>query len=579
MNRFVLELASRIARASGLDPAEVARLVEVPKDPKMGDYAFPCFTLAKARKAPPPKIAAEIAGAVRTAGDTLFTSIDAVGPYVNARVAPAAFAAAVLADVRERGARYGGSDEGRSRPVCIDYSSPNIAKRFHAGHLRATVIGGALYRIFAALGYKPIGINHLGDWGTQFGHLMSAWTKWGGDEERLKADAIGYLQELYVRHNKEAKTNPAIDEDARAWFKRLEDGDPTARALWQRFRDLSLADFKKYWDLLGTRHDEIAGESFYEDKMPEAIRLLTEKGIAEESQGALIVDFKKRGLDIVEPMLLRRSDGGTLYATRDVAAALYRFRMYEPDRNIYVIGQEQRLAMRQLFATMTLLGFPGDRCVHVDFGRVLGMSSREGTAILLDEIIGRAVGLAREEVKKRAPERAERGVALSDADVEKIAQAVGVGAAVFADLKNRRVLDFEFDWDRIVRFDGDTGPYLQYTHARLAAILRKLAGEGVSLEGPIDPGLLVEPETLAVLRAIEAYPRKVEQAAREYEPSVVAKHLLDTASALNAFYQQHRVKDAPTPELRAARAALVDATRTVIANGLGLLGIEAPERM
>jgi arginyl-tRNA synthetase len=572
MNRFVDELASGIASHSGVPKDEVARLIETPKDPKMGDYAFPCFALAKAQKKAPPVIAKELAGALSASLPPGFKAIEAAGPYLNARVEPGAFAAAVLADVRERGARYGTSDEGRGQKVAIDYSSPNIAKRFHAGHLRATVIGGALYRIFGALGYEPVGINHLGDWGTQFGHLMSAWTKWGGDEERLQADAIGYLQELYVRHNKEAKTNPSLDEDARTWFKKLEDGDATARGLWQRFRDLSLADFKKYWELLGTKHDAIAGESFYEDKMGEVIQLCLEKGIAEESKGALIVDFKKHGVDIAEPMLLRRSDGATLYATRDMAAGIYRFRTYEPVRNVYVIGQEQKLAMRQLFAALTLLGFPGDRCVHVDFGRVMGMSSREGTAILLDEIIGRAIKLAREEVEKRTPE-------IPPAEMDKIAKDVGIGAAIFADLKNRRVLDFEFDWDRIVKFEGDTGPYLQYTHARLVQLLRKLADEGITPGADVDGSLLSEPETLAVLRAIEAYPRKVALAAREYEPSVIAKHLLETSAALNAFYQKHRVKDAPTPELRAARAALIEATRVMVANGLGLLGIAAPDRM
>jgi arginyl-tRNA synthetase len=570
MNRFVHELAAGIAGKTGLAAADVARLIEVPKDPKMGDYAFPCFQLAKAQKKAPPVIAKELAAAVGTPAG--FAKVEAAGPYINARVEPAAFARAVLDEVRERGERYGGSDEGKQRKVPIDYSSPNIAKRFHAGHLRATVIGGALYRIFAALGYEPVGINHLGDWGTQFGHLMSAWTKWGGDEARLKDDAIGYLQELYVRHNKETKSNPQLEQDARDWFKRLEDGDPTARGLWQRFRDLSLADFKKYWDILGTKHDAVAGESFYEDKMGEVIRLAIDKGIAEESQGALIIDFKKHKIDIAEPMLLRRTDGATLYATRDLAAAIYRFRTYDPDRLVYVIGQEQKLAMRQLFAALTLLGFPGDRCTHVDFGRVLGMSSREGTAILLDEILGKAIQLATGEVKKRNPDASEE-------DVRAIAKDVGIGAAMFADLKNRRVLDFEFDWSRIVDFNGDTGPYLQYTYARTGSLLAKVAEEGTKVGGDVDGALLCEPEALAVLKAIEAFPRRVEQAAREYEPSVVSKHLLDLAGALNAFYNQHRVKDAPTAELRAARAALVEATRRTIGNGLALLGIAAPERM
>jgi arginyl-tRNA synthetase len=574
MNSFVQALAARIATASGIAEADAAKLVETPKDPKLGDYSFPCFTLAKSLKKAPPLIAKDLAAAVLAAPGTagFFSTVEAAGPYVNVRLAPGALARSVIDAARSGGARFGHSDEGGGRAVPIDYSSPNIAKRFHAGHLRSTVIGGALYRIYAALGYRPVGINHLGDWGTQFGHLMSAWTKWGGDEARIAADPIGYLQELYVRHNKEAKADPSYEQEARAWFKRLEDGDAEARALWQRFRDLSLADFQKTWDLLGTRHDAVAGESFYESMMPEAIRLMVERGIAEESQGALIVDFKKHGVDIAEPMLVRRSDGATLYATRDVAAAIYRFRTYDPARVLYVIGQEQRLAMRQLFATLTLLGFPGDRCVHVDFGRILGMSSREGTAILLDEILGRAVELARAEVVARTPDVPEE-------ELSRVARQVGVGAVIFADLKNRRVLDFEFDWDRFVKFEGDTGPYVMYTHARLFQLLRKLAEEGVDAGGAYDGALLAEPEALAVLRAVEGFPRKVEQAAREHEPSVIAKHLLETAGAVNGFYQKHRVKDAPTPELRAARAALVGAALTAIRNGLALLGVEAPERM
>jgi arginyl-tRNA synthetase len=325
MNEFVRTIAARVAEAAGLSPAEAERLIEVPKDPRMGDYAFPCFTLAKAAKKAPPLVAREVAARIGPAPG--IAACEAVGPYVNFRLAPGALAQAVLEAALAPG--YGESDEGGGRNVPIDYGSPNIAKRFHVGHLRSTVIGGALYRIYKALGYVPIGINHLGDWGTQYGHLMSAWEKWG-EEARLAGDPIGYLQELYVRHNKAAKEDPACLEDARRWFKRLEDGDPRAREMWQRFRDLSLGEFSRIYELLGTRHDVVAGESFYEDKMPEAIRLCMEKGIAELSQGALIIDFKKHGVDIAEPMLLKRSDGATLYATRDLAAAIYRIRTYGP---------------------------------------------------------------------------------------------------------------------------------------------------------------------------------------------------------------------------------------------------------
>ena len=582
MNEFVREIAVRIARETGIAEGEAEHLTEVPKDPRLGDYAFPCFALAGRLRQAPAAIAKELAaklGAGEQGGEAtaprppLFRAIEAVGPYVNFRVAPAAFARAVLSAVREQGDHFGAQATGRGATVVVDYSSPNIAKRFHVGHLRSTMIGAAICRLYEMLGYKVVRVNHLGDWGTQFGHLLSAWTKWG-EEERLSAggDPIGYLQELYVRHNQEAKADARLEDEARRWFKKLEDGDPLARSLWQRFRDISLAEFERIYELLGVRFDSYAGESFYEDKMPAAIRLCEEKGVAETGEGgALIVDFKRHGVDL-PTVVLRKSDGATVYITRDVAALLYRFETYDPARVIYVHGAPQRDHFQQLFAIIKLLGLPSERCAFAPFGHVLGMSTREGTAILLDEVLGRAISLAREEVLKRDPEA-------NDAEVERTARAVGVGAVIFADLKNKRTKNIEFDWERLVRFDGETGPYLQYTHARLAAILRNLAELGVEVRAEVDFSLLTEPETLAVLRAIEAFPRKIELAARELEPSLVSQHLLDLASALNAFYQKHRVKDAPTPELRAARALLVEATRRVLAIGLRLLGIAAPDKM
>jgi len=567
---FVAEMARLAAEEAGCEPGAIAGCVAAPRDKARYTFAFPSFQLARQLGEAPPALAARLAQAI--ARSPLFEACDAQGPFVNARVEPAAFATAVLDRVAAEGERYGGSEEGAGRAVVIDYSSPNIAKRFHIGHLRSTVIGQAIYRLHAALGYRPVGVNHLGDWGTQFGHLLSAWSRWG-DEARLEEDPIGFLQELYVRHNKAAKEDESYSEAARTWFKRLEDGDEAARTLWKRFLELSLKDFDRVYKLLGVTFDEFKGESFYVDQTDDAIRRCEEKGISEVSDGALIISFQNQGVKgIKQPLLLKRSDGATLYATRDVAAGIYRFETYDPARIIYVIGQEQKLAMRQLFCALGLLGYDASRCKHVWFGRVLGMSSRAGTAVLLDDVLGHAMDLARKIVLEKNPE------ILGD-ELEHVVRAVGVGACVFADLKNGLKKDFRFDWDRIVQFKGETGPYLQYTHARLSSILRKLAEEGAALEGTVDGMDLADVESQGVLQTIYAYPARLKRAADTLEPAVLAQHLLDVAQAFNLFYKHRSVKHAGEEGLLRARARLVTATRQVIANGLRILGVVPLDRM
>ncbi|RME74703.1 MAG: arginine--tRNA ligase [Planctomycetota bacterium] len=568
-------IARLLAPALGLPESEVTELVELPRERGRGDYALPCFPLARRLRKPPQAIAAELAESLApaVAADPLVARLEASGPYLNIHLDPATFARRVLARVAQAGERFGESERGAGQRVVIDFSSPNIAKRFHIGHLRSTVIGAALVRIHRALGYEVIGVNHLGDWGTQFGHLISAWELWGEPERLEGEDPIGYLQQLYVRHNKAAKEDPSYADRARAAFRRLEEGDPEARALWSRMREISLAEFDRIYRLLGVEFDEIAGESFYEDKMAHALALCEQRGIARESEGALIIDFAEHGVEGLQPMLLRRSDGATLYATRDLAAGIYRFETYDPAKIIYVIGAPQRLHLQQLFAALGLLGFPAERCHHVAFGHVLGMSTREGTAILLDEVLGRAIELAEQRIR-------EGDVRVPEDRIEETARAVGVGAVVFADLRHRPIKDIAFDWDRLVRFEGETGPYLQYTHARLRAILDRVAEEHGERPGETeaDPGRLVTDEERAVLMHLEQYPRAIERAARELEPSVVSAHLLDLAAAFSTFYHKHHVKNAP-PELRRARLELVEAVRRVLAHGLGLLGIEALERM
>ncbi len=593
---FVSDIGKRVGDAAGVPPSEVEAHVERPKDPKLGDFAFPCFQLAKRLKKAPVAIAQEIAAKVREGIDRnvaealeaklepLLQSVEAVGPYMNFRVAPAKFARDVLTAIEAEGDRYGGSGEGAGRAVVIDYSSPNIAKRFHIGHLRSTVFGGALCRIYAALGYKPVGVNHLGDWGTQFGHLMAAWKR-SGDETALSRDAIGHLTDLYVRQNKAAKEDAAVEGEGRAWFRRLEEGDPEARALWKRFREVSIQEFQRIYELLEVTFDSISGESFYEDKMPAAIRLSEEKGVAETSQGALVVDLEKRGQKGLAPFMLRKSDGATTYATRDLAAALYRLETYDAARLLYVVGLPQRDHLRQLAAVLTLLGLPGDRVMHVGFGHVLGMSTREGPALLLDEVLGRAIEMARTIVREKSRSRGDTplvppGPELSPAEIGEVARAVGMGAIIFNDLKNARVKDIEFDWERMLSFDGDTGPYLQYTHVRLCGIIRKheAAGGRLATGADVDHSLLGEPETVAVLKLLASYPERVALAARDNEPSAIARHLLELASALNTFYHEHRVVG-ERPELERARLLLVDCVRRAIGNGLRLLGIKPLERM
>jgi arginyl-tRNA synthetase len=574
MHRVQHAIAQLLAPHLGLEVEAAAALLEVPREAGRGDYALPCFTLARTLRKAPPAIAAEVAAAATAAAadSALVRSVEATGPYLNIHLDPTAFAGLVLEEVAAAGDSYGTTHTGRGARVVIDYSSPNIAKRFHIGHLRSTVIGAALARMHRALGYEVVGVNHLGDWGTQFGHLISAWELWGEEDRLTGDDPIGYLQELYVRHNQEAKQDPSYAERARSGFKRLEDGDPDARALWQRFRDISLAEFERIYELLGVRFESVAGESFYEDKMEHALELCSQKGISTESEGALIVDFKAHGIKKLQPMLLRRSDGATLYATRDLAAGVYRFETYAPAKILYVIGAPQKLHMRQLFSALGLLGFAEERCAHIPFGHVLGMSTREGTAVLLDEVLGKAIALAEERIR-------EGDVRVADHEIGETARAVGIGAVVFADLRHRCVKDIEFDWDRLVRFEGETGPYLQYTHARLCAILDKVREEhGADAGEAVQPALLTEAESLGVLKAVEQYPRVIERAARELEPSVLSQHLLELASAFSSFYHKHHVKNAEPP-VRRARVELVRAVRHVLAHGLGLLGIAALERM
>ncbi len=573
---FREHIAGLLAGPTGLPAADVAGLLEVPRESAHGDYAFPCFTLAKARKAAPPKIAQELAAGIGTTASV--RKVAPVGPYVNFFVEPARLARTVLEAYLGEGERFGTSELGAGKTVVLDYSSPNIAKPFGVGHLRSTVIGGALYRIFRALGYRAVGINHLGDWGTQFGKLITAFRRWG-DEAALESGGVRYLKDLYVRIEAEIKSEPQLGVEARAWFKKLESGDPDARALWKRFREISLREFRKVYDVLGVAFDSEAGESFYEDKMPATLAAIEAKGLTQVSEGATIVDLEPYGMP---PCLLKKADEATLYATRDLAAALYRRETYGFHKLVYVTGADQKLHFRQLFKVLELMGFAwAQDCHHADFGMIrLGgakMTTRGGSVVLLEDVLDKAIEIAGEIVQDRD---------LAAEQKEAIAVAVGVGAVVFHDLSTRRSKDVDFDWKRVLDYDpetqsfrGENGPYLQYMHTRLTSVLRKYGKPVPTSAVAFDR--LQQPEETALLRLVYEYPAVLERAAAEFEPSLVSSHLLGLASTFSRYYHD-RARNAilsNDEELTQARVLLCAAVRHVLGAGLGLLGVRTLERM
>ncbi len=569
METFKDAIVATLEGETGLAADEVRTMLGPPPKADLGDFAFPCFKLAKERKSNPVQIAGEIAGKLAEARDPegSVTEIRAVGPYVNFFLDRAAVARKTLGEVSEKRFDFGRSEEGVGQMICIDYSSPNIAKPFNIGHIRSTAIGHAIYNIFEFLGYECAGINHLGDWGTQFGKLIVAFKKWGSWED-LAEKPIHKLLDLYVKFHEAAEKDPSLDEEARAWFKKLEDGDPEARDIWQHFRDLSLAEFQRIYADLGIDFDTYTGESFYEPMLEDAVAAVEEKGLAEKSQGALIVDLEEYGMP---PCLLRKADGATLYATRDIAALLFRAREYKFAQCLYVVGGEQSLHFQQLFKVIELMGFDwADRVRHIAFGLIrfkdAKLSTRKGNVIFLEEVLEKSKQLVRDIIREKNPD-------LEDAD--EVAHQVGVGAVVFNDLKNRRMKDVSFDWNELLNFDGRTGPYLQYTHARICSIFRK-HGEPIPSDIAFER-LETDAERNLVTR-IANFPAKIRMAAREYEPSIISEYLLDLAEEFNSYYANNRIL-IDDEALRDARLCLAEAVRTVLQNGLKLLGLEAPERM
>ena len=556
-------IASELAKViDSLDQDAILNLLEQPKSSDLGDIAFPAFSLAKVERKAPQAIAADIAEKI---DQSAFEKVVATGPYVNFFLDKSKISDQVIKSVIEAGVDYGQQDEGHGENITIDLSSPNIAKPFSVGHLRSTVIGDALSNIFRKMGYNTIKINHLGDWGKQFGLLMVAYKKWGS-KEAVEANPIDELLKLYVRINAEIENDPALDDEGRLWFKKLEDGDPEATELWQWFRDESLVEFNRIYKLLGVEFDSLNGEAFYNDKMDEAVQILEEKGLLKESKGASIVELDDVNLP---PAMIKKSDGATLYITRDIATAIYRARTYNFVKNIYAVGQEQSNHFRQLKAVLKKMGFEwSDDMIHVDFGLVTKnrqkLSTRKGNIILLEPTLQEAISRAKAQIEEKNPELENK---------EEVARAVGVGAVKFYDLKTDRRNGYDFDLEAMVSFEGETGPYVQYAYARIQSILRK-ANFTPSTDATYS---LNDPESWEIIKLLQDFSRVVKRAAENYDPSLIAKYAINLAQAFNKYYAHTRILD-ESPE-RDSRLALSYSTAVVLKEALRLLGVDAPEKM
>lgn len=556
----------KITEITGLEREAIAGAVEIPPEQKLGDLAFPCFVLAKTLRKAPPIIAKELAE--KFSGDENIERAEAVGGYMNFFYNRAGFTENVVNKVLEKGADYGKSDMGEGKTVLVEYSSPNIAKPFHIGHLFSTAVGNSLERIYKQLGYNTVKLNHLGDWGTQFGKLICAYKKWG-DDEVIEKDPINELLKIYVKFHDEAEKCPELEDEAREYFRLLEEGDEEATALWQHFRDLSLVEFKRVYDMLGVSFDSYAGESFYSDKMPEVVEILKEKNLLEESNGAQVVDLSELN---VPPCIILKSDGATIYATRDIAAALYRHRTYDFYKNIYVVGTPQALHFKQIFAVMKKAGWDwADDCVHVNFGLVKfpdkKLSTRHGDVVFLEDVLNESIQKTLEIITENSPEMENKA---------EVAKKIGIGAILYTFLKNSREKDIVFSWDSMLDFEGESAPYVQYSYARGRSILRR-SGEEIA---DADFSLVTSDEEYALVSQLAAFESAVRDAADKNEPFYVNRYVTNLARQFNKFYNSCPIlKDDIAPEVRKARLALVSASCEVIKSALGLLGIDTVESM
>ena len=562
-------IAKEISKATNISEKELESYIEKPKDSKNGDYAFPCFRLAKELKKAPPVIASEIKEKM-ILDENIIDKVEVIGGYLNFYINKKLLAKEIIEAV-DKNEEFGKSEIGKGKNIVIDYSAPNIAKPFHIGHLRSTVIGAALYNIYKMLGYNVIGINHLGDYGTQFGKLIEGYKLWG-KEYNLDKDPIGELTKIYIRINELCKKDEKVLEQCRYNFKLLEDKDEYCTKIWEKFKDLSLKEFKKVYDLLGSEFDSWNGEAFYSDKMPEVIEILQKTGKLQKSQGAEVINLEDKGIDT--PCIIIKSNGSTTYATRDLAAILYRARTYDFDKALYVVSYEQTLHFKQVFEVAKLLGLDKkytDGLEHVAFGMVLlpsgRMSTREGNMIKLEDLLNEAIQRAKEIIEQKNPE-------LEDKD--DVAKKVGIGAVIFNDLANSRIKDEIFDWDTALNFQGETGPYIQYTYVRTNSVLQK-AGYLPKVE-EINTDYLVDEYSQNILKLVYDFEETLKQVTNKEEPSILSRYLIDLAKAYSNFYNENKII-VEDKDIQNARLYLTYIVGKVLKTGANLLGMEMPNKM
>lgn len=548
-----------------MEVSEIYAMIEIPPNSEMGDFAFPCFKLAKTLRKAPQMIATDLVQNIKLTEE--FERVNNEGPYLNFFVDRDFYISEIVNNVLSLGSNYGSQTIGKGKSICIDFSAPNIAKPFHVGHLRSTVIGNALYRINEFLGYECIGINHLGDWGTQFGKVIVAYKNWGVKEE-IEADPINTLLSLYVKFHEVAESKPELEDEAREWFVKMEKDDEEALELWKWFSSETIKELKKIYSLLGVTFDYYTGESFYNDKISGVLTELKDKDLLKESDGATIVDLEEYNMP---PCLVQKKDGSTLYATRDIAAAIYRKENYNFEKCIYVTDYSQNLHFSQWFKVIELMGHEWAKdMIHVPFGRVTHegrrIQTRKGTVVLLEEVLNGAVDRVKEIIEEKNPNLDKK---------EEIAKSIGVGAVIFNDLSNNRIKDISFSWDTAFSFEGETGPYVQYTHARACSVLRKA---NIKIDGNFDSTLLKDDITMEVIKNIQQFPGVIVDAQRKNEPSIITRHIVDLAQAFNRFYNEHQIL-VEDVQLKNARVVVVAIAKQVIEIGLNLLGIEAPEEM
>lgn len=557
-------VATRLKENIDLDLDKIESLIEIPPKSDMGDFAFPCFQLAKVMKKAPNMIAKDIADVINKDG---FEKVESLGPYINFFMDKVKFSESIVNEILSEKDSYGSSKIGDGKRYLVEYSSPNIAKPFHVGHLFTTAIGNALYKMLKFEGYDTVRINHLGDWGTQFGKLISAYKRWGNEEE-IEKSPITELLRIYVKFHDEAEKNPSLEDEGRMYFKKLEEGDNEAVELWKRFKDLSLKEFNNIYSILGVDFDSWAGESFYNDKMDIVVKELEEKNVLTDSNGAKVVMLDEYNMP---PCIVVKSDGASIYATRDLAAAMYRKKHYNFDKCIYVVGKDQILHFKQVFKTLELAGHTWAKdCVHIPFGLVKfadrKLSTRKGNVVLLEELLKEAVAKTLETINVKNPELKEK---------EMVAKEIGIGAVLFTYLKNSREKDIVFDWDEMLSFEGETGPYVQYSYARAKSILRKAEG----INGDADFSKLTSKEEFELTKVLEGFNKAILLAIDRLEPSVVTRYTIEVAKAFNKFYNAHSVLNLEDTGLKVARLKLIEATAQVIKNSLNLIGINVVEEM